>query len=184
MKTFLITVLLFIQSELCAQNIIPIYNGTYAYHEVIKADSISTKDALFSKAQLYIKRTNKLPEETVVLEDKGLGRIISKGLLNIQDNYDNLVYYVLYRWEVYYTKEIFVQDGQYEITLSNFTIKQFSKSNTQKIYLQSNLDLDQAIHASQKGSAKKLYSRFLNNLSSMLLNEMKTMQSGISKTNE
>lgn len=184
MKLFLVTALLFIQSELGAQNIIPIHNGTYGYHEVIKADSVRTKDALFSKAQLYIKRTNSLPEEIVVLEDKGLGRIISKGLLTIQDNYNNLDYSILYRWEVYYTKEIFVQNGQYEITLSNFAIKQFSKSNTQNNYLQSNLDIDQAIQASQKGSAKKLYSRFLTKLSSTLLNEMKFIRSGISITNE
>lgn len=92
--------------------------GKVEYTEVIKVDSTS-KNSLYSSAQLWFVETFKDAKSVIQLQDKENGELIGKGLFYIPTN--RFGYTAIGLGIVRFQVQISVKEGRYKYSFSNFT---------------------------------------------------------------
>lgn len=88
-----------------------------AYSDVVKVDSLISKQELISRAREWFAKAYKSSTNVIQMEDKEAGRIVGKALIQVYHkslgtNYPS--------GDINYTISIYAKDGRYKYEITNF----------------------------------------------------------------
>lgn len=129
MKQLILVILLFLISTIsfAQDNIFPEKDGKIYYSEVVKVDSLITKNDLFIAARKWFANTYKSANDVIQMQDKEAGEIVGKGIVmtiyKIPLNPSVMV-------SVYHTISITVKDGRFKYEITDLTGRYYSPGST------------------------------------------------------
>jgi hypothetical protein len=159
------------ENEKSVDGSIPTVDGNYEYLKVVKCDTSFTKDRLYKLAKLYFVNTFKSAKDVIQYDENGT--LIGKGVIQLDDYQTVFTTVFEFTWYINYTTEIICKDGRYRYRLHDISINQVW--NNGEHLSNTNINIDQAIENTKKGSFKKISTRLFNSM----LKSFSAAQSGI-----
>lgn len=164
---FLVSTILFGQTEEKMHNLLPMKNGRICYSKVIEVPGVS-KSELYDRAYAWFVSTYKSAKDVIQMADKESGKIIGKGWFT----------HPFSKLKVDHSVTITVKDGRYKYTITDFVFN--DRMNIGGIMTTLNETMEDTYR--EMNPERKIYAKNINKFNDYLHTMIQTIKDAMNKT--